>query len=113
MKYKEFTNNSYGLEAKEVPPKPRTYADIKEDIREEYEVTDKTGKAYNFAKEYIDQYKTTYRPVPNIIKKSKDSLARITSFVLSGPDEKHLAVMLSNKSLGALKNVDVKMRKIR
>ena len=33
MKYKEFTNNSYGLEAKEVPPKPRTYADVKEDIR--------------------------------------------------------------------------------
>ena len=32
MKYKEFTNNSYGLEAKEVP-KPRTYSDVKEDIK--------------------------------------------------------------------------------
>ena len=32
MKYKEFTNKSYGLEAKEIPPKPRTYSDVKEDI---------------------------------------------------------------------------------
>ena len=113
MKYKEFTNNSYGLEAKEVPPKPKTYSDVKEDMREDYEVTDKTGKAYDWAKEYIDQYSTTYRPVPKIIKKGPTVNAKITSFVLRGPDEKHLAVMLSDKSLGALKNVDVKIRKIR
>ena len=40
MKYKEFTNNSYGLEAKEVPPKLKTYSDVKEDIR----IYDDTGK---------------------------------------------------------------------
>ena len=34
MKYKEFTKKSYGLEAKEVPPKPKTYSDIKEDVKD-------------------------------------------------------------------------------
>ena len=50
MKYKEFTNNSYGLEAKEVPPKPMTYADVKEDIR----ISDTTGKKKAYAKRYLD-----------------------------------------------------------
>ena len=40
MKYKEFTNNSYGLEAKEIPSKPRTYSDVKEDIK----IKDTTGE---------------------------------------------------------------------
>ena len=109
MKYKEFTNNSYGLEAKEVPPKPRTYSDIKEDIREDYEVTDSTGKAYNFAKQYIDTYKGSYRPVPKIITKG----GNIRKFILKGPDEKFVADMLSDKSFNALKNVNVKTRKIK
>ena len=34
MNYKEFTKKSYGLEAKEVPPKPMTYSDIKEELEE-------------------------------------------------------------------------------
>ena len=55
MKYKEFTNNSYGLEAKEVPPKPKTYSDVKEDMREDYEVTDKTGKAYDLSLIHISE----------------------------------------------------------
>ena len=46
MNYKEFTKKSYGLEAKEVPPKPMTYSDVKEDIR----VSDPTGKKKAYAK---------------------------------------------------------------
>ena len=46
MNYKEFTKKSYGLEAKEVPPKPRTYADVKEDIR----VSDPTGRKKDYVK---------------------------------------------------------------
>ena len=57
MKYKEFTNNSYGLEAKEVPPKPKTYSDIKEDIK----IYDPTGKKH-YVKRYIDTYKDSFRP---------------------------------------------------
>jgi len=34
MNYKEFTKKSYGLEAKEVPPKPMTYSDVKEQLEE-------------------------------------------------------------------------------
>ena len=45
MKFKEFTNNSYGLEAKEVPPKPMTYADVKEDIK----IKDPTGRKHDEA----------------------------------------------------------------
>ena len=29
MKYKDFKNNSYGLEAKEIPPKQKTYEDVR------------------------------------------------------------------------------------
>ena len=46
MKYKEFTKKSYGLEAKEVPPKPKTYSDIKEDVK----IYDPTGKKHYDAK---------------------------------------------------------------
>ena len=65
MKYKEFTNNSYGLEAKEVPPKPKTYSDIKEDVK----IYDPTGKKHSEAKRYIDTYKGSFRPVPKIVDK--------------------------------------------
>ena len=33
MKFKDFKNNSYGLEAKEIPPRPKTFEDVKEDIK--------------------------------------------------------------------------------
>tara|TARA_Y100000287_G_scaffold29625_1_gene21309 strand:+ start:303 stop:566 length:264 start_codon:yes stop_codon:yes gene_type:complete len=87
MKYKEFTNNSYGLEAKEVPPKPRTYADVKEDIR----ISDTTGKKKDYAKRYIDTYKDTHRGAPKI----KDE--RGNFFTLSGKDEKLVADLVRDK----------------
>ena len=87
MKYKEFTNNSYGLEAKEVPPKPRTYSDVKEDIR----ISDKTGKKKDYAKRYIDTYKDTHRGAPKI----KDE--RGNFFTLSGKDEKLVADLVRDK----------------
>ena len=46
MNYKEFTKKSYGLEAKEVPPKPMTYSDVKEDIK----IKDPTGRKHDEAK---------------------------------------------------------------
>ena len=87
MKYKEFTNNSYGLEAKEVPPKPRTYSDVKEDIR----ISDTTGKQKDYAKRYIDVYKDTHRGAPKI----KDE--RGNCFTLSGKDEKLVADLVRDK----------------
>ena len=114
MKFKEFTNNSYGLEAKEVPPKPKTYSDVKEDMREDYEVTDKTGKAYDFAKEYIDTYKDSFRPVPKIITKGGNT----RKFILKGPDEKFVADMLTGPQgkrsrFNALRNLNIKQRKVK
>jgi hypothetical protein len=35
MNYKEFTKKSYGLEAKEVPPKPKTFEDVKTYMKKE------------------------------------------------------------------------------
>tara|TARA_B100000945_G_scaffold316782_1_gene318349 strand:- start:81 stop:371 length:291 start_codon:yes stop_codon:yes gene_type:complete len=87
MKYKEFTNNSYGLEAKEVPPKPRTYADVKEDIR----IYDETGNKKAEAKAYIDVYKDTHRGAPKI----KDERGKF--FTLSGKDERLVADMVQKK----------------
>ena len=87
MKYKEFTNNSYGLEAKEVPPKPRTYSDVKEDIK----IYDPTGKKHDEAKRYIDTYKDSFRPTPRIINK------KFREFTLSGPDEKFVADMVNKQ----------------
>ena len=81
----------------------KTFKELYEDI----EVTDRTGKALNFAQEYIKTYKTTRRPVPKIIEKGRDK------FILKGPDEKLVADMLSDKSIGALKNVNVKTRKVK
>ena len=89
MKYKEFTNNSYGLEAKEVPPKPRTYADVKEDIR----VSDPTGKKKDYAKRYIDVYKNTHRGAPKIVND------KMGEFTLKGKDEK-LVADLANEVVG-------------
>jgi hypothetical protein len=83
----------------------KTFKQLLEDI----EVTDRTGKAYNFANEYINTYKDSYRPVPKIITKG----GNIRKFILKGPDEKFVADMLSDKSIGALKNVNVKTRKVK
>jgi hypothetical protein len=90
MKYKEFTNNSYGLEAKEVPPKPKTYSDIKEDVK----IYDPTGRKHDEAKKYIDTYKGSFRPVPKIVK-PKDVFSDY--FTLRGPDEKFVADMVNKK----------------
>ena len=89
MKFKEFTNNSYGLEAKKVPPKPKTYSDIKEDIK----IYDPTGKKHYEAKRYIDTYKGSFRPVPKIINKKPMT----GEFTLSGPDEKFVADMINKR----------------
>ena len=81
----------------------KTFKELKEDI----EVTDKTGKALNVAQQYIKTYKNTRRPTPEIITKG------IGKFILKGKDEKLVADMLSDKSTGALKNVNVKTRKVK
>ena len=89
MKYKEFTKKSYGLEAKEVPPKPRTYADVKEDIK----IKDPTGKKKDYAKRYIDVYKNTHRGAPKIVND------KMGEFTLKGKDEK-LVADLANEVVG-------------
>ena len=81
----------------------KTFKKLKEDI----EVTDKTGKALNVAQQYIKTYKNTRRPTPEIITKG------IGKFILKGKDEKLVADMLSDKSTGSLKNVNVKTRKVK
>ena len=81
----------------------KTFKELYEDI----EVTDRTGKALNFAQEYIKTYKTTRRPVPKIIEKGRDK------FILKGPDEKLVADMLSDKSIRALSKINVKTRKVK
>ena len=78
MKFKDFTNNSYGLEAKEVPPKPMTYADVKEDIK----IKDPTGRKKDYVKSYIDVYKDTHRGAPKIVND------KMGEFTLRGKDEK-------------------------
>ena len=85
----------------------KTFKELYEDI----EITDRTGKAYNFAKQYIDTYKDSYRPVPKIITKG----GNIRKFILKGPDEKFVADMLSDKKrpFNALKNVNIKTRKVK
>ena len=89
MNYKEFTKKSYGLEAKEVPPKPMTYTDVKEDIR----VSDPTGRKKDYAKRYIDVYKNTHRGAPKIVN------AKMGEFTLKGKDEK-LVADLANEVVG-------------
>ena len=81
----------------------KTFKELYEDI----EVTDRTGKALDFAQQYVKTYKTTKRPVPEIIKKGKDK------FILKGKDEKLVADMLSDKSVRALSKIDVKTRKVK
>ena len=81
----------------------KTFKKLKEDI----EVTDKTGKALNFAKEYIKTYKDTRRPTPEIMTKG------IGKFIVKGPDEKVVADMLSDKSVRALSKINVKTRKVK
>ena len=81
----------------------KTFKELYEDI----EVTDRTGKALDVAQEYIKTYKTTRRPVPNIIEKGRDK------FILKGKDEKLVADMLSDKSIRALSKINVKTRKVK
>ena len=81
----------------------KTFKQLLEDI----EVTDRTGKALDFAQQYVKTYKTTRRPVPKIIEKGKDK------FILKGPDEKLVADMLSDKSIRALSKINVKTRKVK
>ena len=81
----------------------KTFKQLLEDI----EVTDKTGKAYDVAHNYIKTYKGTYRPLPKLIKKGRDK------FILKGPDEKLVADMLSDKSIRALSKINVKTRKVK
>ena len=81
---------------------------------EDIEVTDNTGKAYNFAKQYIDTYKNSYRPVPDIITKGGNT----RKFILKGPDEKFVADMLTGPQgkrsrLNALKNLKITQRKVK
>ena len=83
--------------------KPIEVKNLVEDI----EVTDRTGKALDFAQQYVKTYKTTKRPVPEIIKKGKDK------FILKGKDEKLVADMLSDKSIRALSKINVKTRKVK
>ena len=81
----------------------KTFKELKEDI----EVTDKTGKALNVAQQYIKTYKNTRRPTPEIIKTG------IGKFILKGKDEDLVAKMLSDKSINDLKNIDVKTKKVK
>jgi hypothetical protein len=81
----------------------KTFKQLLEDI----EVTDSTGKALDVAQRYIKTYKTTKRPVPEIIKKDRNK------FILKGPDEKLVADMLSDKSIRALSKINVKTRKVK
>ena len=81
----------------------KTFKNLKEDI----EVIDKTGMALDVAQQYIKTYKDTRRPTPEIIKKG------IGKFILKGKDEKLVADMLSDKSIGSLKNVNVKTKKVK
>ena len=87
MKFKEFTKKSYGLEAKEVPLKPMTYADVKEDIR----ISDPKGSKKSEAEQYIDVYKDTHRGAPEIKN------AKFREFTLSGKDEKLVADMVNKE----------------
>ena len=87
MKFKDFKNNSYGLEAKEIPPRPKTFEDVYEDIK----IKDPTGKKHDEAKRYIDTYKGSFRPTPRIINK------KFREFTLSGPDEKFVADMVNKQ----------------
>ena len=81
----------------------KTFKELYEDI----EVTDRTGKALDFAQQYVKTYKTTRRPVPKTIEKGRDK------FILKGPDEKLVADMLSDKSIRALSKINVKTRKVK
>ena len=77
-------------------------------------ITDNTGKAYSFAKEYIDTYKDSFRPVPDIITKGGNT----RKFILKGPDEKFVADMLTGPQgkrsrFNALRNLNIKQRKVK
>lgn len=86
----------------------KTFKQLLEDI----EVTDRTGKAYDVAHNYIKTYKGTYRPLPKLIKKGRDK------FILKGPDEKFVADMLTGPQgkrsrFNALRNLNIKQRKVK
>ena len=90
----------------------KTFKQLLEDI----EITDNTGKAYSFAKEYIDTYKDSFRPVPDIITKGGNT----RKFILKGPDEKFVADMINGpikrtkrSRFNALRNLNIKQRKVK
>ena len=88
----------------------KTFKQLLEDI----EITDNTGKAYGFAKQYIDTYKDSFRPVPDIITKGGNA----RKFILKGPDEKFVADMLTGPQgkrsrLNALRNLKITQRKVK
>ena len=92
----------------------KTFKQLLEDI----EITDRTGKAYDFAKGYIDQYRDSFRPTPEIITKGPKWKTHHTSFVLRGPDEKFVADMLTGPQgkrsrFNALRNLNIKQRKVK
>ena len=89
----------------------KTFKQLLEDI----EITDKTGKAYDFTKAYVDQYRDSFRPTPEIITKGPKWKTHHTSLVLRGPDEKFVADMLTDKKrpFNALKNVKITQRKVK
>ena len=46
-KLKDFKKESYGLEAKEIPPKPKTYHDYKPDFKTKSELKEKVIRGIN------------------------------------------------------------------
>jgi hypothetical protein len=88
----------------------KTFKQLLEDI----EITDKTGKAYDFTKAYVDQYRDSFRPTPEIITKGGNT----RKFILKGPDEKFVADMLTGPQgkrsrFNALRNLNIKQRKVK
>jgi hypothetical protein len=81
----------------------KTFKKLKEDI----EITDKTGKALDVAQRYYKTYKNTRRSAPEIIKKG------IGKFILKGTDEDLVADILTDKSIDSLKKVNVKAKKVK
>ena len=83
-------------------------------LLEYIEITVNTGKAYGFAKQYIDTYKDSFRPVPDIITKGGNT----RKFILKGPDEKFVADVLTGTQgkrsrLNALRNLKITQRKVK
>ncbi len=46
-KFKDFTKESYGLEAKEIPPTPKTYQNYKPEFKTKSELEEKDTRGNN------------------------------------------------------------------